>query len=280
MAGSTEPREVAVPKYFKKTPNNPGTSSAKVVMIVGLVVALVGLLLMFVGGDTICVGIIGILGGGVLAFYGFKGYSEFDAKMKAYQKAYAEAEPKPSDQQIDAWLNGDLARLERDSLHKLDLEPEQIQNEGKHPIVVVGPAASAAAKVGDDLQIRFSKYDLVCVYLTDYHLAAYNCTLDLQDGTVTRESTQEYHYTDVVSVSTRTESSETFTLYVNGEAKAIPLYQEFALSVASGEQIRVVIAIPKLTDYIEKGQLAPTGAEEAITLIRGRLREKKGGTHV
>lgn len=290
MAGSTESREKAVPKYFRTTPEKPeepNFGGSQAAMAIGAVVAFVGLLLMLSGDfGGVCLGLLAIGGGGFLLFTGFTAYttkkSSYSKAMEEYNEAYEKAEPKPTDQQIDQWLNADIARLKDESLIKLDLvhlEPDQFARDPKKPITVIGPAAKAAVKMGDDHRLRFSKYDMVFAYLTEYHLAAFNCTLDMTDGVVTRESTQEYHYSDVVSVSTRTESSETFTLYVNGEAKNIPLYQEFALSVASGEQIRVVTAFPKLADYIDKGELPPTGADEAITAIRSRLREKKGGTH-
>lgn len=292
MAGSTEPREKAVPKYFRKTPEmpaKPDLHGPRAAMAIGTIVAVLGCLLAALTSSSFdaealaCLGWFGAFGGLVPLFWGLVKTSakttEYQSRMKTYKEEYEKAEPKPTDQQMDQWLAGDIARLKKEALHKLDLVPEQLLRDPDDPILVIGPAPNAEVRVGDDLKLRFSKYNMVFIYLTDYHLAAYNCTLDMTDGVVTRESTQEYHYADVVSVSTRTESSETFTLYVNGEAKNIPLRQEFALSVASGEQIRVVTAFPKLAEYIEKGELPPTGADEAIAIIRSRLREKKGGTH-
>lgn len=194
-----------------------------------------------------------------------------------YKREYEAAEPKPTDEQMDAWLGEDLVRIKRESMSKLDLLPEQVLGEPDDPIMVVGPANGAKWAVGKDDIIRFSLYDILVVYLTSYHLAAYHCTLDLASGTLLGESTQEYHYTDVVAVSTQTASSGLIAVMVDGTKKEVASYQKFALSVASGERIEVAVFFPQLEDIIGKGKLAPTGADKAISSIRAMLREKKGG---
>lgn len=201
----------------------------------------------------------------------------YAAALKKYQEQYDKAEPKPSDAQMDEWLQTDRVRIRAEALKKLDLESSQIVRD---PIEVIGPANKADLAIGKDNVIRFSKYDLVTVYLTDYHLAAYKCTLDMAHGTQTDESTQEYHYKDVVSVATQTGGSDIFAVLLNGEHKSIASYQKFQLAVASGDRIEVAIAFLQLDDIIKEGKLAPTGADEAIRVIRARLREMKGGVQV
>ncbi len=299
MAEIVEPREKAVPKYFRKTPEKPKAPDqpdypkhgAKTV--IGAILALIGLIMFFAVFDNItfsslCIGPILLALGGFLVFSVFSARSttkdEYEKKMKEHAEAievyngvYEHAEPKPSDQQMDEWLQGDRERIRTDALKKLDLEASQVVRD---PIEVIGPANKADLQVGKDNVIRFSKYDLVTVYLTDYHLAAYKCTLDMAHGTQTDESTQEYHYKDVVSVATQTAGSDLFAVMLNGEHKSIASYQKFQLAVASGDRIEVAIAFPQIDDIIKEGKLAPTGADEAIRVIRARLREMKGGVQV
>lgn len=285
MAEVVEPREKAVPKYFIKTPEKPeapNVGTNKAMMIGGGILALLGVILLLSGdGTSTCLGLLGIAGGGWLLWQGYfkkssaeKAYAE---KMKQYEQEYEKAEPKPSDAQMDEWLQGDRERIRTDALKKLDLEASQVVRD---PIEVIGPANKADLALGKDNVIRFSKYDLVTVYLTDYHLAAYKCTLDMAHGTQTDESTQEYHYKDVVSVATQTAGSDLFAVMLNGEHKSIASYQKFQLAVASGDRIEVAIAFPQIDDIIKEGKLAPTGADEAIRVIRARLREMKGGVQV
>lgn len=285
MAEMVEPREKAVPKYFIKTPEKPeapNVGSKSGMMIIGGIIALIGVLLLLSGsGEATCTGLLALAGGGWLFFRGFSEKSQaenaYAAKLKAYQEQYEKAEPKPSDAQMDEWLESDRTRIRAEALKKLDLESSQIVRD---PIEVIGPANKADLAIGKDNVIRFSKYDLVTVYLTDYHLAAYKCTLDMAHGMQTDESTQEYHYKDVVSVATQTAGSDLFAVLLNGEHKSIASYQKFQLAVASGDRIEVAIAFPQLDDIIKDGKLAPTGADEAIRVIRARLREMKGGVQV
>jgi len=275
---SQEKREVAVPKYFRKTPDAPKYQDTTFVMIVtigGLLAGFLGLMDMNDLWGLMCIGVPAVF------FAGSAWLTASSANTKKrtdYEKAYKETEPKPSDEQIDQWRQNDLNKIRTESMSKLDLVPEQVMGDANDPIMVVGPSAGALATMGKDNIIRFSRHDVVIVYLTDYHLAAYSCTIDLSDGLQVHESTQEYHYTDVVSVATQTDNSRVFKVVVNGQDKPLANYQKFALSVASGERIEVAISFPQIDDVIKNARLAPTGAENAVKIIRARLREKKGGT--
>jgi hypothetical protein len=273
-------RKQAVPKYFIKTPERPNDNSTGIVLlVVGAIALVLGLLMMMSNSEAICMGMLLLLAGGAMVFYGWGAYANNAAALKKYNEDYAKAEPKPTDSQMDAWLQADIKRLKVEALKKLDLGEEQLLQ--PEPLLIVGPADKTALAVGKDGIIRFSVYDIVFIYLTNYHLAAYEGTLDMATGNTVSESTQEYHYTDVVSVATQT--GNLFNIVINGENKSIDTYQKFALAVASGDHIDVVVAFPhrdQLKEFLSTGEFPPSGAEEAIRSIRARLREKKGGVPV
>jgi hypothetical protein len=284
MTEASEPRQQAVPKYFLTTPEKPEApdiGSSKTMLLAAGVLGLIGIVIALAGDTAICVGLPLIVVAVWLAWqgYGKKSTAEsvYAEKMKAYEAAYAKAEPKPTDAQMDEWLAADRERIRGEALRKLDLDPAQI---ARDPIEVIGPANKAALGIGKDNTVRFSKYDIVTVFLTDYHLAAHKCTLDMALGATTDESTQEYHYKDVVSVATQTAASDVFAVMMNGENRSIASYQKFQLAVASGDRIEVAVSFPQLDDIVKEGRFAPTGAEEAIRMIRSRLREMKGGVPV
>lgn len=278
-----EKREIAVQKYFIRTPDEPKYSDTTWAMFftyAGLLSAFVGFI-SFVGiieidetWSALCIGAPVVAG---LAW--FTRHNENNVKRSNYDEAFKKAEPKPSDQQMDNWRNADLERIRISALVKLDLVSEQVLGNPNDPIIVVGPSEGAHLAVGKDNILRFSGYDVVIVYLTDNHLAAYSCRLDMSTGLETKESTQEYHYKDVISVATQVDNSRLFKVIVDGEDKPLAEYQKFALSVASSERIEVVIAFPQFGDIIKNARLAPTGAENAVKVIRAMLREKKGGVH-
>jgi hypothetical protein len=194
-------------------------------------------------------------------------------RKKDYVRAWHNAEPKPSDAQIDEWRNGDFERLEkRDALEKLDLITDQVA--AREPLRVVGAGPSPQFRRGKDGRIRFSSHEVLIIYLTDYHLAAFKCVIDLHDGGIRTETTQEYHYDDVVSVSTQAHNS-TLIWYEEGQPKQIPTHQRFAISVASGEQISVAVAGEPLGSESDPELKR---AKYAIQTIRTKLRGRKGGS--
>jgi hypothetical protein len=277
---TSEKREIAVQKYFIKTPDEPtyqDTTAFMVFTIGGLIAALAGMANFRDNWWLLCIAAPVVWSAGSAWF---TRHNENNTKRSNYDEAYKKAEPKPSDQQMDKWRDTDLDRIRKSALAKLDLVPNQVLGNPADPIMVVGPSEGARLAIGKDNFLRFSGYEVVIVYLTDYHLAAYSCIFDMGTGLETKESTQEYHYKDVVSVATQADNSRLFKIVVDGEDKPLADYQKFSLSVASGERIEVVIAFPQLGDIIKNARLAPTGAENAVKTIRAMLREKKGGVQL
>lgn len=262
-----DPRSVAVKKYFKVTPDAPTYIGS----ILWVASGIFGLVLGIANGEFLLV----LCGGGGLLLVGW-GLFQYFADKGAYDKAYSEAEPKPSDQQMDNWLEQDKQRIVSEALNKLGLVPEQVLNI-TDPLFVIGPLSSAKFKLGNDNIVRFSAYQLVVIYLTNYHLGAYSCTLDFVDGRTGSEQTQEFHYNDVVSVSTLNSNSQFTIMTVEGEVLPIASQQQFSLSVASSESIKVTVAFPQVESLFKQGKLLPTGSEKAISTLRTMLREKKGG---
>lgn len=350
MTGSTESREKAVPKYFLKTPPAPELMNLRRWLIAGAV--LIGLGLLAALFDISCLVWGGIIGGLAVIGVGLVARSGEKTQIKTYQALLAERyEPKPSDQQMDEWLHGDIKHIKADALRKLDLLPKRsvdnalatsqessstdraplpvfqdsqegnpgssvgdliivdpnailqrpsgktdvVTGEGagsSQPprnvlkyLVVKGPERDADLAVGQDGIVRYSKYRILVMYLTDYHMASYQCSLDMAKGadTITSESTQEYHYADVVSVATQTDSSE-FSVMVNGKKTVLPSYQKFAMAVSSGDRTEMAVSFPQLKDQLKDIILTnikpTTEIDDAISVIRARLREKKGGLKI
>lgn len=276
-------RSEAVRRYFTRTPGRPSNVVAITLAVIAAFCAIPAALTLL---GTIsekdeaqaCFGCLTILSGlAVLTFAGPAWFFYTVAKHK-YERDFRNAEPKPSDQQIDAWHSGDTARLRTHALNQLDLIAEQVATDNPNgPLVVVGSGPSPQVRTGNDGIVRFSSHEILIIYLTTYHLAAYKCVVDLHDGSIRTETTQEYHYDDVVSVSTQTDNSP-LTWYVEGQARQSPTHQRFAVSVASGEQISVAIGFTPSSELAPNSTFRETGANGAIRSIRARLREKKGGS--
>ncbi|MDM8543496.1 hypothetical protein QUF90_20670 [Desulfococcaceae bacterium HSG9] len=262
---TTESRPIAVTKYFKPTLKKPSYVGNIIAIVCGGVAFIAGLS----DSSPTFLAVIGCIafGWGFIAIF---------SKSSGYKEAYHEAEPKPSDKQMDEWLEQDKKGIVSDATTKLGLVPEKVLNLND-PLVVIGPKNSAKFKMGQDGIIRFSAYEIMVIYLTDYHLGAYSCRWDFVNGKSISEQTQEYHYTDVVSVSTLCSSASFEVVTVDGVNRPIQSHQEFSLSVASGESIKIAVAFPQVEMIFQKGELLPTGADKAVMALRTMLREKKGG---
>lgn len=277
MISNIEPRKVAAPKYFRKTPSKPGNW----LIILSIVVAVLGIIGLISAGSSTndfdlystncCSGSILI----VAAVF----FMMHLSSRSNYNRRYAQAEPKPTDEQMSQWLKDDIEQIKSQSLSRLDLQRGEIITDQKDPLIIVGPGISPEAQIGGDGVLRFSVYDALLIYLTDHQVSTYKCTVSMADGVPLNVSTQEYHYADIVSVSTQTVSGKEYVVTLNNQKKSLDSYQEFALSVASGEQIKITVSLPQLEQTIVGGQVAETNAEQAIRIIRAVLREKKSEGH-
>jgi hypothetical protein len=290
MDNATERRAKFVKKYFTKSPEKPSYISEILLMALGglglfvsFIIAIVNLFRYVTNsyetspmiGLVLCATPIFI--GGLIV--GGNGGIKFWTKKSEYDKAYAVAEPKPSDQQMDKWLEQDKRKLINDAMKKLELVREQVLRPDD-PLVVIGPQMPTYIAAGKDGVLRFSRYEIVIIYLTNFHLGAYSCDLDFMTGLVLNEQTQEYHYTDVVSVSTTNENSPFNVTTADNVVHPIASHQQFSLSVANGDRIKVTVAFPQIEGILQEGKLLPSGAEKAISNLRAMLREKKGGAQV
>ncbi|NPA72217.1 MAG: hypothetical protein GXO35_05235 [Gammaproteobacteria bacterium] len=279
---TSEQRSTALKKYFLPTPPKPKHAAQIFWMIVGGLLLLgsfaSGLMTVVEdvdGGVLCCSGIAFFVGGGIF----LTNLISFYTTESKYRAEYRKAEPKPSDEQVDSWFAQDKQYIIKDAIRKLDLEEEQIVNIDA-PLVVVGPQSLAKFKIGKDGIIRFSAYEIVVIYLTNYHLGAYSCEWDFVRSRVINEQTQEYHYTDVVSVATLTSNSNFSLVTPDGKEHPIKRHQQFSLSVASGESIKITVNFPEVEKIFKEGKLQPTGADRAIQVLRSMLREKKGGSRM
>lgn len=272
----------AVRKYFAKTPPPPVYGTATTLAV------LAGLSLLPVLADIVisiaqrqfvscfgCVAVLSLLTAIGLAVPAALSYRK---TKSAYDQKYAYAEPKPTDEEIDRWHKLDCDFYEKYALQRLNLTADQIQadNRGK-PLVIVGSASGAQVRRGADGVLRFSAHELLIIYLTRYQVAAYKCVIDLHDGLTKSEMTYEYHYRDVVSVSTHRNPSKV-VVYVDGQRQDILVNESFTLSVSNGEHISIATDVNESLKLLQgTTNFARTSPQEAVKSIRARLREIKGG---
>jgi len=198
---------------------------------------------------------------------------------------------KPSDEQMDAWIQEDLQNLRTRALAKTGLDPSEIIAE---PVMVYGPrfwnigGAEVGIKKGNDNIVRFMPIGVTVINFTAHQLVACQCALDLTTGKALSESTDEYFYRDVVSVSTQSKS-KTYEKAEIGKGLSEGLLkglmtagklqfnaaEMFILTTSGGTSIEVVLRDPQLIESVGGGSIPTAMADKAVQTVRKMLREKK-----
>ena len=251
-------KRTQIKKYFKPFPKW------------GVVLGVIGLLSLMAGTPGVILG---------LVLIGIGGWAIFNWSQK------------PSDQQLDAWIEEDLKGLNAKALNKGGTDASELVGEA---VVVTGPrlrqlgGADLFFKKGKDNVIRFTPIDVSIMNFTPGQLVSYQCALDLTTGNPLNEGTGEYFYKDVVSVSTEAQSltmdaasalGKTFMSGpLKGLAKAGKLQfdaaETFVLRTAGGK-FEVMLSDPALIKGMGGGQIPTTRAEKAIQTVRKMVRERK-----
>jgi hypothetical protein len=112
---------------------------------------------------------------------------------------------------------------------------------------------------------------MIIICLTDRHLGSYTCDYNFVRDVVLNEETAEFHYHDVVSVATREYSNP----YDLPTGEKLTTKQEFSLSVASGESIRISVETALIRQITGVERPPELGAESAVAQIRSMLRGYK-----
>jgi hypothetical protein len=183
---------------------------------------------------------------------------------------------KPTDQQMDEWLEEDMEDLKKKALNKMGIDEAELVSE---PVIITGPrlwdiaGADVLSKKGKDDILRFTPISVSIINFAQNQLLAYACVFDFTTGNTLNESTDEYFYKDVVSVSTKSESKlvripRKGTIHLNAA-------ETFTLTTTGGTSASVLLRDPKLIEKMGGGEIPTTRAEKAILAMRKMLREKK-----
>ncbi len=268
------PRQAAVRRYFTPTPAFPRVIGSSLVTVLGLILLLAATASAFYA-----------VAGLVVMFLGARKWVPRVYRYYQYKKL---AEPKPTDAQMDLWLAEAFDPARSEGFKRLDIVRDQMIDPGAPPLLVVGfpQAVSYRLARGRDGLVRCDKYDILVVYLTNWHLCTYQCILDMETGAFVSDETREFHYRDVLSVATSSDrvalplpidhSKPAGAAPANGTTTA-PAVQNpviesttqmmFRLRVASDE-IKVLV---RLFDYAVRDE--DQAVAFALKQSRGRLRD-------
>ena len=236
---------------------------------------LIGIVLFGIGTQThwvILLAGLGVMGVGIAMYMAAK--SRYDAR--------------PSDSQMDQYIEEDVLVLRQRALTKFGVEKEDLVAE---PVQVLGPKLwnlsdphlSVKFRTGHDHVFRFSPIAVTVIDFAADQLLGYSAILDLTTGNALSEETDEYFYRDVVSVSTKTRSETVQIPQKNGQPLVVQMNaaETFELTTSGGTSISVLIRDPNLIKTLvqargdQQGEIPASRAEKAVAVVRKMLREKK-----
>lgn len=271
-----EAREAALRAYFQGV-SAPATAPPGLASLgVGALLVLIGVAMTSGSRDASAgCGMAFVVPGLVVALWAggrlWRGWSKA-------RRGRARALAGPTDAAVQAWLDAGLRRVQEQALQALGLADEDLVSD---LLTLVAPVVwetegirptDLLMRVGLDGRTRFGVYSVAIIALTERHLGIFRCVYGFLEDRLRHESTCEYHYRDIVSVST----GEALSSLVLPSGKQLTTVQELRVSVPNGEAIRITVDVPGLRSRTGGAEMLPsTGAEKAVQAIRTMLRQQK-----
>ncbi|GAB7036395.1 MULTISPECIES: hypothetical protein [Catenuloplanes] len=226
-------RAERVDKYFNPEPVRPDYTFALVLLIGGVVLAGGAVVAFGVSasapsgsngaGGVACLGCLGLLAGIVAAPVGG---ARLLGAYNAYQRAYALAYPRATDQEMDLWLEEGTYYAVEAGRKRLNRNPGDVTlQHGRNVLVFTGlpnlqnfPWCRLRRSEFDG-RVRSSLSKILVVYLSHNQLQTYECVLDMATGATLTDSTKEYHLQHVDGMET---SSDRVNVFLPGVPVPVP----------------------------------------------------------
>jgi hypothetical protein len=268
-----------VTKYFTRTPDR--VSPAWHMLLFGAVLLLV--ILAITSRDFFSLILVA-----AAVWAGKKGYDRYK-KYRQFLLAWAAAEPKPADEELDKWLDEDIAYITRKGARKLQIKAHEDFNGGDlitSEVVVVGvPDGSAtrtgrlpAVRAGKDGQIRANHYDVLILFLTHQVISSYRCILEFATGDLLWDETRQYHYANIVGVSSFSIPVEApvaqLVDVLSQKENDISAAHKFTLSIVNGEKLQVTTKLSGAFFETSDGNIAWRGNDHALSIIQSEVRSR------
>ena len=184
-----EARRERVRKYFVPLPKNPIGAHIKL-------------------GIAVLILVLGVAGNaGFLLFAAFIVLIWAGVGYGRYVRARMRALPRATDPQMEHWLYSRIPEIVEDGKRRLNIHPTEIgpgEGTGWLPFVGIPDREdwNYVQARGLDGVLRFSAYEIMVVYLSNWRLPVYQCVLDMESGATVMDQTKEYNLKQVDGMET------------------------------------------------------------------------------
>jgi hypothetical protein len=189
---------------------------------------------------------------------------------------------RPTDQEVDRWLDEAKRGLQVKALAKLSLDESQVKGE-----ILFLPAPRVQRTAGVDVRmvkgkdgiLRYNPVHFLLLFPCQHQFATYQCCYDRLSGNALQEETDEIFYKDIVSVSTKTDDKtekDVVNVFIRGMGNLhLTNSEEFVLTTSGGTSIEVFLSNEAIEKKAKGGKLSKSDAEKVVSCVRKMIREKK-----
>lgn len=260
-------RQKLVRNYFTRNPRIAVREYAKVV---------IGIALIAIGESVAFLAVVGVL----LLLWGIVGFARYGIHL-------LRTRPRATDAQMDNWKNEALIPIAERGARRLNVHPTELgsADDESGRLIFVGipdfgeeTSSVVKGKRGKDGVRRFSAYEVMVLYLSNWRLPVYTSILDMETGNFVTDETKEYNLSQVDGIETFSDrinqsSSSGGKKSAGDEADAVAVHwtrqQSITLVVSGRRVVDLLIGVATgQTVQIEN----VTEQSEADALI-ARLRE-------
>jgi hypothetical protein len=243
----------------------------------------------------------------ILGFIGLVALVVGAIKYLHYLSIWSSGRPKATGPEIDAMLDGKLAWLVDVGVNRMGVHPTELGSRGMQGqdwrLVFTGlpqdlePAVARPGAwhpdrylyvgLGKDNRLRFSRYQVVIIYLSNYRMPVYECTLDIATGATVTDTTREYNLASVEGFETTSNRINVQVKEAGTQGSRTSADANSALHFTTRQQISLVVsgreAISLMTGINGSEAINILGANSVdgmIASLREHLREHHRGTQL
>jgi hypothetical protein len=275
----TSDRKKMVERYFRPPADKALKADARRLGFLAL--AAVVLALIVASALSIVIGVVLLLIAAGL-------WTNGEGQLSRYRKDVDASLPKPTDQQMDKFLEADCAMARIQALKRMDLTLADLDlgyqpDPDEHPLVVHGPVFDKQGPVvGDDGKWRFRTNEMMVICPTAHHLGIFECRIDVSSGKCRKEEVREVYYSDVVMVAQVDKVQElkfdalnlngTVNSFVGGKLSDLT---ELQIALPSADRCEILVAMGAHHSSSKSFRLQVSNIDHVLPELRNLLRTHK-----
>jgi hypothetical protein len=271
---TSEERARLVRNYFATPPKQPVRDYIK---------GAIGLLLVIAGVHVAFVLVIGLL----LLAWGGIGIARYASKVAA-------TKPKATDPQMDAWLEAALIPTAQNGANRLNVHPTELTGSmDESRLIFEGfpniPNVQIAR--GDDKKLRYSHYEILVVFLSNWRLPLYQVNYDMENDVAAYENTKEYNLGQVDGIETSNDRVNVLSVE-SGDSKDskqaatstgvvghVTTAQILSLMVSGNRAVTLITGVTGKESVKVENVDDPSTIDRGISRLREHLRARHQGAY-